>query len=597
MCPPNRIAASGPLALWILASCIAPSIAMAQDVLWALGSDGTLYANPQSTEDQRSFDLAPDAGTEWIVGGRALTSDPANEGRSLLAILTTEPAGGGLQTDSLYRIGVIAGSAGPTLRAAFLCPIWFEGDPAPGPNRDRLDSLMLIDEVAGPTLYGVSGGAGENPNALYRLGAPELGCAPSFVKLLQNAVGGESGATNPANGSDPEMPPTFLRIAGMTPVLSQQVDPTSLPPFRRQVRYIGAPTDQVASLTGIVYRGTDLGISTFLATGVVQSLLELVVGPFGEATLTTRSAALGYQPTGLAVRSSEPGVAYSVGGSSDHLYAIDLANPIVPTPLPIATLTLEGSVIVGASALVADDSDGTLLVALEIQGRTSDRELARITLGESCPDENDECEVSALGSVSPLAGLTFRTVGETTTLFAVTEDNAAAGGFPQLLEIDLSGEAPEETVYTDLGAGGMGEAIAWDPSNDQILHASGTGTINVMSNGAILEWVDPNPASKDAAFTLTGTTPSLPAAATEVPTDTPTEPAELEVADTSGLLLLTEQMPEEAMDLTFDGTLEGTLNQPVTGIAYAVPEPGAGSLAALLALCALARQRRSTLRT
>ena len=139
-------------------------------------------------------------------------------------------------------------------------------------------------------------------------------------------------------------------------------------------------------------------------------------------------------------------------------------------------ITLSGAVVIGATGLARDPQTGVLYALLKIEG-TSFRRL--VTLDEWTGVATDIGDTG-----NRFAGIAFASDG---TLYAVTGDG---GGIPESL-FTLSTIDASSTLVRELGAGSDGEALAFNPDDGLLYHASGIGTPN-NPNGEKFETVDPD---------------------------------------------------------------------------------------------------------
>jgi hypothetical protein len=165
---------------------------------------------------------------------------------------------------------------------------------------------------------------------------------------------------------------------------------------------------------------------------------------------------------------------FSVSKDDDLLRLINpTTGQTLGTP---TTMTLSGETINGANGLAIHPTTGDLYVLLKLASSPTTRELAIVDAVTGT--------VTAVGDTGDrFAGLAFDTAG---TLYGVTGDGASVPETGYTLST-VDGSA---TFLVTAGAGSDGEAIAFNPNDFLIYHASGLGTLNDAIGGAILETID-----------------------------------------------------------------------------------------------------------
>jgi hypothetical protein len=180
-------------------------------------------------------------------------------------------------------------------------------------------------------------------------------------------------------------------------------------------------------------------------------------------------------------------ILYSVSRDDDLLRVI---NPSTGGTISSVAITLAGRGVSFANGLAAHPTTGELFALLTLDGQTP-RQLVIIN-----PNTGVATNVGNTGD--QFAGLAFNSNG---TLYAVTGDkkNAAGGGLPAetLFILNTSNAAPTQVLV--LGRGNDGEAIAFNPNDGLIYHASGNDTggdgcqpLNPSVCQEIFESINPN---------------------------------------------------------------------------------------------------------
>ena len=148
---------------------------------------------------------------------------------------------------------------------------------------------------------------------------------------------------------------------------------------------------------------------------------------------------------------------YTVSPGDDTLRTIDVADA---TTTSSKVMSLDGSVITGATGLATHPATGELWVILKLQGLMGNRALATI--------DHETGEATLVGLTGDaFANITFNEDGS--VLWGVTGDGAL---FPEsLFTIDQSDAST--TYICFLGAGTDGEAIHYNPYDNKLYHASG----------------------------------------------------------------------------------------------------------------------------
>ncbi len=158
---------------------------------------------------------------------------------------------------------------------------------------------------------------------------------------------------------------------------------------------------------------------------------------------------------------------YSVSAKDDLLRTVDPVSGLTLGEIPI---TLAGNTVEWANGLAVDPVTGDVYALLAIDGQVG-TELVRLDVATG-----DATSIGDTGDV--FAGIAFDLNG---TLYGVTDD---VGASPALYTISTTNATTE--LFLSLGAGDTGEAIAYNPIEGLIYHASGSVT-------RVFEAIDPNP--------------------------------------------------------------------------------------------------------
>ena len=187
-------------------------------------------------------------------------------------------------------------------------------------------------------------------------------------------------------------------------------------------------------------------------------------------------------------------ICLTIGGRANaqvELYGIDVGSPTLgrismsdASTLSTVTLTLDGFTVNGGTGLAFDPTTGTLWAALKLSGQ-SGRQLATVNYATGV--------VTSVGDTGlSVAGITFGSDG---TLYAITGDgqstNAESNIYPEsLYRLDKSTAAP--SFLRQMGNGDDGEAIAFNPLDGFLYHASGhSGVFDIETgDGIVLEKLD-----------------------------------------------------------------------------------------------------------
>ena len=151
-------------------------------------------------------------------------------------------------------------------------------------------------------------------------------------------------------------------------------------------------------------------------------------------------------------------------------------DPTTGATLDTQTITLAGETVIGGTALTADPAAGTLWGILRLDGAGSSRELVTI-------DPSTGVATSIGNTGDAFASLAFDDMGR---LFGVTGDGATT---PESL-FTLSQTDATATLFTMLGNGDDGEAIAFNVDDGLMYHASGRFELNDPVEGRIFETID-----------------------------------------------------------------------------------------------------------
>jgi len=193
------------------------------------------------------------------------------------------------------------------------------------------------------------------------------------------------------------------------------------------------------------------------------AVVVLALGMLGSAPTRADDLLLSVSPGGAgAPRTPDP-----------FLRTVDSADG---STMGAVAITLGGEVVTGATGLARHPETGTLFALLKVEG-SSFRRL--VTLDESTGVAS---EVGDTGH--RFAAIAFASDG---TLYGVTGDG---GGVPESL-FNLSTVDASSTLLLELGAGSDGEALAFNPDDGLLYHASGIGTPN-HPNGERFETIDPD---------------------------------------------------------------------------------------------------------
>jgi hypothetical protein len=153
---------------------------------------------------------------------------------------------------------------------------------------------------------------------------------------------------------------------------------------------------------------------------------------------------------------------YSISSNDNVLRRIDPATGATISGVPI---TLEGETVLAGNGLAAHPQTGRLFALVQLDGQPGQRQLVTV-------DPLTGVAASIGNTTGQFAGLAFLSDG---TLLGVTGDCnrcAAAPLQPEtLFTLDQATGAP--TLFQPLGNGDDGEAIAFDPDDGFLYHASG----------------------------------------------------------------------------------------------------------------------------
>jgi hypothetical protein len=162
---------------------------------------------------------------------------------------------------------------------------------------------------------------------------------------------------------------------------------------------------------------------------------------------------------------------YAGDSSAGALYTIDKANGATIETVPV---TIGGEQVASIKGLAALESTGELFAVVIASRPTDQPPVSDFRLVTITPDTGVATEIGVLGD--RFAGLAwgpyFPTEGQppwTETLFGVTGDGATNP--EQLFVIDHT--TATTMLLWNLGNGGDGEAIAYNPDDNMIYHLSG----------------------------------------------------------------------------------------------------------------------------
>jgi hypothetical protein len=162
---------------------------------------------------------------------------------------------------------------------------------------------------------------------------------------------------------------------------------------------------------------------------------------------------------------------YTVTTQDNKIRRID---PTTGVTLSLASFT--GCTGVKGVALATDPTTGLLWAMLSGNLSTTSR-LVRINpLNGQCTDVGP--------STDKFAGIAFDSTGK---LYGVSGD----GGIIDESLFSISKTTAQATFLKQLGLGGDGEALTFNPFDGMLYHASGSGGINEPTIGTILEKIDP----------------------------------------------------------------------------------------------------------
>lgn len=158
----------------------------------------------------------------------------------------------------------------------------------------------------------------------------------------------------------------------------------------------------------------------------------------------------------IPITASADSVLYSISSDDDQLRVIDPSNGNTTSNVAI---TLSGETVEGGTGLATKPGTDELWALLKLSGQHYLR-LVKINRTGAATDIGDTEE--------NFSGLAFDSSG---VLYGVTSDENPAGPKYQLFTLNtLNGAA---TWLYDLGAGDKGEAIAFNPVDEFLYHASG----------------------------------------------------------------------------------------------------------------------------
>lgn len=166
-----------------------------------------------------------------------------------------------------------------------------------------------------------------------------------------------------------------------------------------------------------------------------------------------------------APSASEAQTLFTVTNGDDQLRTV---NPLTATTLSGTPITLAGSTVTGGTGLAVDPTTGTFWALLNVSGGGGRR---LVTL-------NTTTGVATLvgNTGAQFAGIAFTSTG---TLFGVTGDGEGTLVPETLYTLNKTTAAP--TIFQTLGNGSDGEAIAFNPADGLMYHASGhIGAGNVI---------------------------------------------------------------------------------------------------------------------
>jgi hypothetical protein len=164
---------------------------------------------------------------------------------------------------------------------------------------------------------------------------------------------------------------------------------------------------------------------------------------------------------------------YSISSIDDQLRVI---NPTTGATISSVTITLSGTTLMSGNGLATDPTTGKLWALLSLVGQTG-RRLVTI-------DPNTGVATSIGDTGDRFAGLAFASNG---TLYGVTGDGAIV---PETL-YTLNKINASKTFVRTLGNGDDGEAIAFNPTDGLIYHASGNDEIGQSLGPEVFETINP----------------------------------------------------------------------------------------------------------
>lgn len=312
------------------------------------------------------------------------------------------------------------------------------------------------------TLYGVTGGSEDVPEALYTISTTDA--SATFIVGLGRGPGDQAFAFNSDDG-------LLYHGSGQTAdddQIFESIDPAQLPATGVATDIL--LSDQTPGNPTALTWWQDEGV--FLRTEFSQ-LFRLT----SEGVLTSVDE-LNHDSKGMAFDATESAF-YSLSVDGDFLYEVDPDD--VTNSVSAVTITLSGETIVKGNGLARDPVSGDLYALLSVDDENDPRRLVTID-----PTTGTATGIGSTGD--RFAGLAF-TDG---TLYGITGDGA---NDPNTL-FTLSTVDGSATRIITLSDGDGGEALGFNTDDGLLYHTGGSGS------DAVFESIDPDDlASLTSPFT------------------------------------------------------------------------------------------------